>query len=127
MNALPPSLPSFKELPFDIACDCFVGYLYGKLFKVNPNLTTAIFAIRSLCHTLFYQIAFLVLKRDEIFSHKIYIATTTTVNLTFIIALRQLNLIGTFLSYLLSLGLIGHLISRICYIQREQDQLFEKA
>lgn len=123
MNALPPSLPSLMHLPFYAAIDGLAGYVYGELSQVNPNLTATIFAIRALAHTLFYHVANYILGGKDLQSQKIFLVTSLIVNMTFLVVLRELNLIGRLFSCLLGLAVIGHLIHRVCYIQDQERQM----
>lgn len=126
MNLSAPSLPSLKYLPFYLAIDGLTGYLYGKLSQVNPTLTTTIFAIRGLAHSFFYHLANLILGGKDLQSQKIFLTTSTIVNMTFLIVLRELNLIGRLFSCLLGLAVIGHLVHRVRYIQDQERRLFEE-
>lgn len=125
MSVCAPDLPTFKYFPFYIALDGFTGYLCGKLSQVNPKLTTAIFVIRSLAHSLFYQLANFILKGKDLQSQKIFLVTSTVVNMTFLITLRELNLIGRLFSCLLGILMIGHMIGRVKYIQDQERRIIE--
>lgn len=122
-----PSLPSLKDLSSCIAIDGLTGCLYGILSQTNFKLTTTIFAIRALTHTLFYHIANSVLQGKDLQSQKIFLVTSTIVNMTFLFVLRELNLIGQLFSCLLGATIIGHLTYRLNYIQdQEKQQLLEE-
>jgi len=123
MNILIPSLPSVRHLPFYCTIDVLTGYVWGKLSQTNPNLIAAIFLIRALANTFFYQLANFVLKGKGLQAQKIFLATSMGVNLTFLVALRELNLIGSIFSLLLGLAIIGQLLHRVCYIQDEEKRL----
>ena len=114
-----PLLPSLNHVPFNLAIDSASGYVFGKLNQVNPVLTMTIFTIRGFAHTVFYLLANSILSGKGLKSHKIYIATSFLVNMTFLIVLRELNLIGRFFSLLFGAALIGHLIHRVNYIEQK--------
>lgn len=124
--SLPPCLPSFTHLPWSIFMSGLAGYFCGKVSQVNPDLTAAIFAIRTLTYTLFYHITNYVLRGKDLQSQKIFFISSTLVNWTFLIVLRELNLIGRLFSCLIGLVFIGHLISRVSYIQDQERQLILK-
>lgn len=121
MNFNPPTLPTFKGWPLCIAIDSLFGYSYGKIAQVNPVLMTAIFATQTVAHTVFYQVANFVLGGKDLLSHKIFIATSVSINLIFIAVLRQLELVGQPFACLLSLAGIGQLINRVSYIQAQEN------
>lgn len=123
---IPPSLPSLKHLPIYMTIDGLTGYVLGKINQVNPMLMAAIFTIRSLAHTLFYHLANFVLRGRDLDSQKIFLATSTIVNMTFLIALRELNLVGKLFSCLLGLAILGHLIHRVRYIQEQDRRLIQE-
>ena len=123
MIVLPPSLPSLANLPIYAALDGLAGYICGKLSQANPHLIAIIFAIRAIALTLFYHIANYILQGSDLQSQKIFLVTSTVVNMTFLIVLRELNLIGRLFSCLLGLAVLGHLIYRVSYIQDQDRQL----
>jgi hypothetical protein len=123
MHVVAPSLPSLQHLPIYLTIDVAAGYLYGKLIHVNPNFTATICAIRALTHTLFYHIANYMLGGDGLQSQKIFLVTSTVVNMSFVIVSRELNLIGRLFSCLLGLGVIGYLFHRVLHIQEQERQL----
>ncbi len=126
MNVTAPSLPSLANLPFSVAVDGLAGYLWGKLGQKNSELIATIFVIRALAHTLFYHIANYVLKGKDLQSQRIFLVTSTVVNMTFLIVLRELNLIDRLFSCLLGAAILGHVIYRVSYIQdQERQQIFE--
>jgi hypothetical protein len=122
MNPLPPSLPSLKDLPGYVVIDGLTGYICGKLSQTNPYLIATVFAIRSLAHALFYHIANYVLGAKDLQSQKIFLVTSTLVNMIFLIALKELNVIGRLVSCLLGLATLGYLINRVSYIQDQERQ-----
>lgn len=116
------SLPAFRHLPFYLVIDAGAGYLYGTLTKVNPLLTMTIFIIRGVAQTLLFKIANAILKAEDVYSQKIFIVTSAAVNMTFLIAMRELNLVGLFFSCLIGFGIVGQLIHRVRYVQdHEKD------
>lgn len=121
MNMIASSLPTFKDMPIRVGLECLAGYLGGRAAKVNPILTMTICAIRGLAETCFYQIANYIFGDDEIRAHKIYIATSGTINMIFIIVLKELNLIGHFFSCIMGLGAIGLMILRVQHIQKLEE------
>lgn len=123
MNSLPLSLPSLKNLPYYVAIDSLTGYLCGKFSQTNPNLTATVFAIRALANALFYHIANYAFGGEDLQSQKIFLVTSTLVNMTFLIVLRELNLIGRLFSCLLGLATLAYLINRVSYIQDLERQL----
>lgn len=124
MTTLPPSLPYLNYLPSYVAIDGATGYLCGHISQVNPVLMASLFTIRALSDTLFYQLANFTLKGKELQSQRIFLVSTAVINMTFLIALRELNLIGRLFSCLLGLAVIGTLIHRVGYIQdREQGHI----
>jgi hypothetical protein len=123
MNTLPPSLPYLNYLPFYVAIDGTTGYLCGQVSQVNPILMASIFAIRALADTLFYQLTNFTLKGKDLQSQRIFLVSTAVINMTFLIALRELNLIGRLFSCLLGLAVIGTLIHRVGYIQDREQRL----
>lgn len=127
MNAIIPSLPSLRKFPFYMAIDGLTGYLYGKARKTHPNLTAAIFMIRTLANALFYHIThYLIVGKVEakgLRSQKIFLINSTIVNLIFIVVLRELNLIGRLFSGLIGLAVMGQLIHRVSYIQNKEREL----
>jgi hypothetical protein len=123
------SLPSLKRLPHCVVMDSLVGYLYGRLCKVNPYLTMTMFMVRSIALTCLYQGANRILNGRGIQSHKIFVIISGSVNISLIIALKQLNANGFFsaLFNLLFIGsLIGNLIDHISYIQDHERHLPQK-
>jgi hypothetical protein len=125
MSSSIPALPCLRHLPFYLSLDCVTGYLFGKLSQVNPKLTTIIFAIRALAHSSFHLLANLILRGKDLQSQKIFLVSATIVNMTFLVVLRELNIIGRFFSCLLGLAVIGHLVHRVRYIQDQERRLFE--
>ncbi len=125
MNILEPSLPSLKQLPFYVAIDGLTGYLCGALSQADPKLMAVVFTIRGLADALFYQFANFVFRGDDLQSHKIFLASSAAVNMLFLVALRELNLIGRLFSCLLSLAVIGYLIRRVSYIQEQERRLYQ--
>jgi len=125
MNVLAPSLPSFRHLPIYLAIDGVSGYLYGTLGKVNPLMTMSIFAVRSLANTLLFHLANTLLDGKDLQSQKIFIATSSAVNMTFLIGMRELNLIGLFFSCLIGLGVVGYLLHRVSYIQEQERRVLD--
>lgn len=123
MNTLTPSLPSLKSLPGYVAIDGLAGYICGKLSQTNPILVATVFAIRALVNTLFYHLTNYVLGAKDLQSQKVFLVTSTLVNMTFLIALRELNVIGRLFSCLLGLATLGYLINRVSYIQDKERQL----
>lgn len=121
MNILAPSLPNLRHLPFYLSIDGATGFIYGTLSQVNPLLTMTIFTIRGLADALFYHLANRVMDGKDLYSHKIFIATTSAVNFTFLIVMRELNLIGRFFSCVLALALVGSLVHRVRYIQEQEN------
>jgi hypothetical protein len=123
MNISTPSLPSLRYVPIRLVIDSATGLLYGKLGQVNPLLTMTIFTIRGLADTLFYYLANTILEGKDLRSQKIFIGTYTAVNLTFLIVMRELNLIGRFFSCIIGLGMIGCLVNRVRYIQDQERHI----
>lgn len=123
MQALVPSLPSLKNLPFYAAIDGLTGYLYGKLNQTQPLLTSTIFVIRALADVLFYHIANYLVGGKDLQSQKIFLINSTIVNLIFNVVLRELNLISRFFSCIIGLSVLGQLIHRISYIQKTERDL----
>lgn len=123
MNTLPPPLPSLTSLPCYVTIDGLVGYICGKFSQTNPSLVAIVFAIRALADTLFYHIANYALGAKDLQSQKVFLVTSTLVNMTFLMALRELNVIGRLFSCLLGLATLGYLINRVSYIQDQERQL----
>lgn len=126
MNILAaPSLPLLKRLPVYVAIDSLAGYICGHMSQSDPVLMATIFAIRAIADTLFYQFANFIFRGSDLHSHKIFLWSTAAVNMVFLIALRELNLIGRLFSCLLSLAVIGYLIHRVSYIQDQERRAFQ--
>lgn len=113
-----PSLPNLAYFPIYATLDGLVGYAYGRIQHINPLLTTAIFITRGVAETLFYHLAKFILKRRDIEPHKIFIATSAIVNMTFLLVLRELNLAAKLFPVLIGLAIVGQLINRVRYIQQ---------
>jgi hypothetical protein len=120
MSFLEPSLPLLKSLPFYLVIDGLTGYLCGRVGATRPELMATIFAIRAVAHTLFYLYANNTLKGKELQSQKIFLVTSSIINLTFLIVLREFDLIGRLFSCLLGLSVIGQLVHRVSYIQEHE-------
>ena len=120
---LPPSLPILRQMPGYIGIDALTGYVCSHACQVNPYLTTAIFAIRPLAQTLFYHIANSFFEKKDLGSQKIYLFTSTSVNLIFIIVLRELDLIGYLFSCVIAAATVGYLIKRAIYVQSEERRM----
>lgn len=123
MNVLTPSLPSYRHVPVRLIIDGATGYLYGKFSQVNPLLTMTIFTIRGLADTFFYFLANAILNGKDLQSQKIFVGTCAAVNMTFLIVMRELNLIGRFFSIMIGLGVIGYLADRVRYIQEQERRI----
>lgn len=123
MNGITPSLPSLRSLPFYVACDGLIGYVCGIINSVNPSLTATILVVRTVANTLFYHLANYLLGGQDLKSHKIFLFTSTTVNILTFIVLRELSLIGRLCSWLLGSAMFGYFINRVCYIQDQERQL----
>ena len=121
MNISAPSLPNLRHLPVYLSIDAATGLIYGTLSQINPLLTMSIFTIRGLADTLFYHLANRIMDGKDLYSHKIFIATTAAVNMTFLIVMRELNLIGRLFSCVLALSLVGYLVHRVRYIQDKES------
>lgn len=122
MNPLAPLLPALTHLPFYLAIDGVSGILYAHVGQVNPETTVTIFLIRGLANASFYYLANKILKGKDLQSHKIFIVTSAAINMTFLIAMRELNLIGRFFSCMLGLCVVGVLIHRVRYIQNQESR-----
>ena len=120
MSMLPPSLPILKDILGYAAIEGTLGYLCGVVGQTNPALTTTIFVTRCVAHALFYHIANFSMGAKDLESQKIFLVNSTLVNMTFLIALRELNLIGHFSSCLIGIAALGYLINRVGYIQKEE-------
>lgn len=120
MTVLAPSLPSFSYLPIRLPVEAISGYLYGTISKGDPVQTMVMFTIRCLAETLFFRIANGALDGKDTYSHKIFIATSSTVNAAFLIVMRELNLIGRLSAAILGLSVLGYLVKRVYYIQADQ-------
>lgn len=122
MVLTPPSLPTINGTPYRVAIDALLGFTWSKLGQTNPKLTTLIFAIRSIVDTFFYHAVNYVKGTKELESQKIYLITSTMVNMIFVVALRELNVIGQLFSCLLGVAALGYMINRIAYIQSVEQQ-----
>ena len=125
MMNLAPALPSLRHLPVYLVIDGACGYLYGTVSKVNPLLTLSIFAIRCLADTLFYHLANRILDGKDLESQKIFLMTSMAVNMTFLVVMRELNLIGRFFSCMIGLGVVGYLVHRVRYIQDQERRILD--
>lgn len=125
MNNFAPSLPSLslEDLPSDVLVDALTGYLYARITKRNPILMVTIFTIRTVAHTLFYRFFDSIIQGDQLKSQKVFLTTSCIINTIFFMTLRELNLIGTFVSCLLGISFAGLLINRITYIQEQEKKL----
>lgn len=124
MQSSIPSLPSLKTLPFSIFIDGAVGYLYAKVNQKNPRLMMVVFTIRTVAHTLFYLFFNFILKGKDLGSQKIFVISSTITSSIFIVALKELHLIEGYFSILLGLAIIGQLINRFDYIQKQEILLY---
>jgi hypothetical protein len=115
-------LPSLKGLPFTLAMGGLAGFVLGNITQSNP-LMTVIFLIREAANTIFFRLASVFFDEDGLHSQKIFIITSSIVNMTFLFALRELDLIGQLFSWLLGLGAIGILINRVKYIQKQESAI----
>lgn len=127
MNPIAPSLPTFSHLPFYLAIDGASGYFYAQLAQVNLERTMTIFLIRSVANTVFYYLANKILKGKDLQSQKIFIWTSAAVNMIFLVAMIELNLIGRFFSCLLGLSVVGIFIHRVRYIQNQESRQVDDA
>lgn len=116
-------LPSFSDIPIYVSIDVGVGYLYGKLIQKNPSLTATLFAIRTLTDAIFYHIANYALEGKDLQSQKIFLVTSTLVNIAFFFILRELHLMGQLFSCLFGTAIIGRLMHRMRYIKEQEVQL----
>lgn len=121
MNAI-LTLPEWRTLPINLILDSLTGYLFGRMVRVNPVLTTTIFATRCIAHTLLFKLTAYLFKADDLKSHKIFVCTSAVVNMTFIIVLREMNLSSHLISIALSLALFGKLITHVSYIETQQEE-----
>ena len=122
MAPSPPPLPSLQSLPYNVFVDGAMGYLCGRLGQTNAHLTATIFAIRSLANILFYHVANYVVGAKDLNSQKVFLITSTLVNMICLIALREINLIGQSFSCFLGLAALGYVIHRASYIQNQERQ-----
>lgn len=122
-----PSLPSLEKLPYYVVIDGLTGYLCGWLCQVNPYLTTTIFAIRSVANTLLFKLAKSHYAKSTLDSHKIFLITATIVNMTFLITLKELNLIGHLFSCIIGAAAVGYIINLANYVQHiERQSIIDK-
>mgnify|MGYP006994442927 CR=1 FL=1 len=122
MSPIPPPLPTLNRIPYCMTIDALTGYLCAKWGKTNSKLTTLIFAIRSFANAFFYHAINYLNGAKKLESQKIYLATSFVVNMTFLVALRELNLIGDIFSCLIGLAAFGYTIKRAIYIQSVENQ-----
>jgi hypothetical protein len=125
MSSSIPALPHLRHFPFYLTLDCVTGYLCGKLSQVNPRLTTTIFVIRGLAHSSLHLLANAISGGKDLQSQKIFLVSATIVNMTFLVTVRELNIIGRLFSCLLGLIVISYLGGRALYIQNQERRLFE--
>jgi hypothetical protein len=90
------SLPKWKTLPVGISTDILTGFVYGKMFKVNAELTAIIVGVYSVANRLLFHTADTLFNRERssLFSHQIYIFTHTLCFSALTTALYHTNLMG---------------------------------
>lgn len=115
------ALPSLKTTPF-ILVEGLVGYAYGTVIRVNPIVTASIFAIRSFAEHLFFFLANVLMDGKDLRSHKIGIVTSTGVNMTFLIVMREMNLIDRLSSCIFGGVIVATLAYRVSKIQKLEEQ-----
>lgn len=117
-----PHLPSLSYLPISMAGDCVFGFAFGKLTGVNAAMTTTIFLIRGIAHSIVYLLANSVFRGEGLTSHKIYIGTTLVVNLIFLVVLREFDLISKFFLNLFGSILLAYVIRHVYYIEKPRTK-----
>lgn len=121
------SLPSLSSLPGYVAIDAVVGYVAGRVEgKSDPRLLMTICAIRSVVNTVFYLAVNFSHQTTELHSAKIFLVTSTITNMVFLVALRELRLIGQLSSYLIGVSALGYLIGLAVKIQSEDKSIQSK-
>ncbi|MBS4164333.1 Uncharacterized protein PRO82_001655 [Candidatus Protochlamydia amoebophila] len=102
------ALPQLSTLPISLTIDTLTGFIYGKLFHVNAELTATIFGVYCLADKLlFHSINTLMRNQDNLRSHHIYILTHSLCFPTLTLVLSRLNLIGKKGNFLMSsIGLL---------------------
>lgn len=118
----PPSLPTLRDLPRVVLIDGCVGYLFAQVAGTNPNLMTLIFSVRGIAELFFSHIANYSLKKTELDSHKIHIGVSMIVNMTFLVALRELKLIGQLSAIAFGIAILGRLSKRVSYVDKIEKE-----
>lgn len=104
-------LPTLPALPVHIAVWGGIGYIYGIVFNLPPELTTKVFAISTIANTLFFSFVKLPAQNERDIQ-AIYVCTNSIVNGLTILAMRRLNLIAREGTLILTSFMIINFLSR---------------
>lgn len=121
-----PYLPAFQSIPIYVGIDSLIGFCASKIRgESNTSLVVTVCAVRALMTPLIFHLINVVSgNQDDLYSHKIFLFTALTVDLIFVIALKELALIGELFSFALGLLVLARAAYRVIYIQKE-DRLIE--
>jgi hypothetical protein len=120
-------LPQLSDIPRTAIFTAAVGYVYGSLFRVKPQLAACAFTVSAVGHIILFAIANPVFRGDgDIRSLKIHMATHAIGMTISIIAFRSLQVIATW-GTLVMLGYAARqLLRTVSRLQELEDFQIEK-
>lgn len=115
-------LPQLSDIPRVAVLTAAMGYVYGSLFKVNPQLAACAIAVSSVGNIILFAVANPILHGDaNLRSHKIYMATYTIAMIVSAIAFRELQLIATLGTIVLFGYAARQLLRIVSHLQKLED------
>ena len=97
--------PSLSSMPKAIVFNTTIGFVYGVVFKADPKIAACAFALSGVAYSVLFALANPLFKGDKSArSLTVLIVTSSVVNVATIIAFRQLKLIATLGTVVMTTG-----------------------